>query len=189
VQVELPVEPTFLGQPPEGYTFYGARVSPERVTVEGPSSQLAPLTVLRTNPIRLDNRTEPFTSRVTAVPADSYVRMLDPRPLEVRVDVDASPVERTFESVPVVLRGGTGGDAVEPATVRVVLSGPPQLIDGLAGDQVAVIADVTDLPPGSEQEVTVDLDLSAIPPDGRGRIDVKSIDRRQVKVRVAEQVI
>jgi YbbR domain-containing protein len=32
---QLPVEPTFLGQPPEGYAFYGAQVTPDQLRVEG----------------------------------------------------------------------------------------------------------------------------------------------------------
>jgi len=188
LRVELPVEPTFLGQPPEGFTFYGARVRPDTVVVEGPKSQLSTVEVLRTNPIRLDNRTEPFSLRVTAVPEDSYVRMLDPGPIEVAVDVDASPVERAFDEVPVVVRGGTGDDHAEPSTVRVVLSGPPRLIDALAPEQVAVIADVTRLEPGTVQDVPLEIDLSGISSEEQSRISVKSMDRHAARVRLAGRV-
>jgi YbbR domain-containing protein len=189
LSVELPIEPTFIGQPPEGYAFYGARVQPESVLVEGPRSQLEPLELLRTNPIRLDNRTEPFVVRVTAVPEDSYVRMLDPRSLEVHVDIDASPVERSFEEVPVVVRGGTAGDEVDPAAVSVILSGPPALINSLLPEHVAAVADVSELQPGMEHVVQVQVDFAGVAFEDQARINVKSIGQREVKVKLAGQVI
>ena len=40
-KLRFPIDVTFLGQPPQGYAFYGARVTPDELTLEGPKSQLS----------------------------------------------------------------------------------------------------------------------------------------------------
>ncbi len=183
MRTDLPVDPTFLGQPPEGYSFYGARVTPEVLLVEGPRTQLESLELLRTNPIRLDNRTEPFMVRVAAVPEESNVRVLDPRPLEVYVDVDAAPVERTLENVPIVLRGGTGSESIAPKSIRVTLSGPPTLIESITSDQLRATADVSGLDrDGRAHDVPLRIDFVGIAFENLTRINVKPLGRRTVKI-------
>jgi hypothetical protein len=138
----------------------------------------------------LDNRTESFTARVSAVPEGSYLRLLDPRPLEVRVVVDATPVERSFDGIPVVVRGGSSGDQVEPAAVDVVLAGPPALIGSLAREQIVVVADISGLQPdGTEHRVPLRVDFSGVPFEDQALIDVKWGTEREVTVRPAGQVI
>jgi len=123
---DLTVDVTFLGRPPEGFHFYGAEVLPKSIMVEGPESEVQEASMVRTNPIRLDQRTEPFNVRVTAVPEGTYVRVVDPRPLEVRVDVDAAPVERKLERIPVQVVGAPDGWQASPAQLDVTISGPPR---------------------------------------------------------------
>lgn len=187
---EIAVEPTFLGQPPEGYAFYGVQVVPDTVLVEGPESAVAELDILRTNPIRLDRRTEPFVARVQAIPTDGEVRVADPRPLEVRVVVDASPVERTFEHIPVELVGQLYEAVVSPAALNVTLAGPPALVERIVPAQIRLVADATGLEPRDKAyEVGVQFDLVDVPIEEMTRIGLKSISRRRITIRVADRRI
>jgi YbbR domain-containing protein len=187
---ELKVSPAFIGQPPEGYYFYGAQVLPETILVEGPESEVKPLDTLATNPIRLDQRTAPFQVRVGAVPKGTYVRVVDPRPLEVRVEVDVAPVERRFEKIPVRLVGQIFECRVSPENLDVTVSGPPAIIDGISPHWVRLLADVGELQPSSErQEVEVRAEFQEVPPKSLARITVKSISRRNVMVRVSDKRI
>jgi hypothetical protein len=169
---ELPVDPTILGQPAEGYAFYTAQVTPERLRVDGPASQVDQLAVLRTTPIRLDGRTGSFV-----------VRVLDPNLLSVRVVVDAAAVERRLENLRVETAGAPPGSTVKPEILHVILSGPPRLVDRLSPDQVRLYAHVN-IKPGEMDpvEATVRVELLNLTPDERARIEVKSISRRQVVV-------
>jgi len=182
---ELDVEVNFLGQPPAGFTFYGADVLPRSILVEGPVSEVEPLEVVRTNPIRLDRRTEPFEARAAAVPEGAHVRVIDPRPLEVRVDVDAAPVERRFDEIPVQLDvGGVGQVTTEAVTVT--LSGPPSAVDRVRPEQIRVLAGVGEAEAGAGPlDVDLRVEFTGIPARELARITVKSLSHRRVTVRLA----
>jgi len=180
---ELPVEPTFLGQPAEGYDFYNADVDPEKLRIEGPASQVKDLKVLRTNPIRLDERSEPFVARVGVVPEGELVRVLGRETLDVTVVVDAAAVERRLENIPVDVVGAAAGTTVNPETLNVVLSGPPHIIDLLTPDQIHLIADVSRLSPDTTKaDVPIDVEIGGVPIEDLPRMSVKSMSRRQVEV-------
>jgi YbbR domain-containing protein len=180
---ELPVEPTILGQPAEGYALYTAQVTPGRLRIDGPAAQVDRLEVLRTTPIRLDGRTETFVVRSAVAPEGELVRVLDPGALTVRVVIDAAAVERRLENVKVEAVGVPPGSTVAPDALHVILSGPPRLVDRLAPGQVRLYAEVTQAPgDASRLQVPVRVELAGLGPDDRSRIQVKSISRRQVVV-------
>jgi hypothetical protein len=180
---DLPVEPTFLGQPAEGYAFYNARATPNRLRVEGPASQVDGLEVLRTNPIRLDGRSEPFVARVGIVQEGEQVHILGRETIEVNVVVDAAAVERRIENVPVDVVGAAAGTTVKPELVNLIVSGPPRLVDLLTPDQVHLIADVSRLAPDTTKaDVPLRVEFAGIAIDEISRVSVKSMSRRQVEV-------
>lgn len=180
---ELTVEPTFLGQPAEGFAFYNARVTPNKLRVEGPASQVDDLEVLRTHPIRLDERSEPFVARVGVVQEGELVRVLGRETLDVHVVVDAAAVERRIENIPVDVVGAATGTTVSPETLNLILSGPPRLVDLLTADQIHLIADVSRLAPDTTKaDVPVRVEFAGISIDELARIEVKSMSRRQVEV-------
>jgi YbbR domain-containing protein len=182
-RLDLRVEPTFLGQPEDGYAFYNAQVTPEKLRVEGPAAQVENLELLRTNPIRLDGRSEPFVARVGVVPEGELVRVLGRETLEVYVVVDAAAVERRIENIPVEVVGAAAGTQVNPETLNLILSGPPRLLDQLTPDQIRLVADVSRLSQDATRaDVPVIVDFPGIPEDERSRVSVKSMSRRQVEV-------
>jgi YbbR domain-containing protein len=190
VQKRLPVEPTFLGMPPDGYTFYGAETRPSELLVEGPESEVQSLEVLRTNPIRLDDFTRPVSRRVSTVPDSPHVRVVGAERLQVRVIVDATPVERVFEQVAVEVTGARFETTVEPTHVTVTLSGPPALLNQIAPESLRVRADGTGLAPRDEP---YDLDLELLrngaPMDDPDRISIKAMSRNKVRVHVLDRSV
>jgi len=180
---DLPVEPTFLGRPATGYSVYGTEITPLVLSVEGPAAQVADLEVLRTSPIGLDGRSAPFVAHVGVVLDRPLVRITDPRPLEVRVVVDALAIERKFDDLPVRVTGASGPASVVPATLDVTLSGPPSVLSQLDRSRVFPVADAAGLRPGAgPQAVDVRIVFENIPAGDRTRILVKSIGRRRVLV-------
>jgi len=164
-------------------------VSPASIEVVGPEDEVAVLEHVDTDPIRISGRTEPFTVRVSARPVEADVRVLDPRLLTVRVEIDETRRRRTFEGVPVVLEGGTAFDAV-PASDRqsVTVSGPPRLVDRLQADQMRVVADVRDLRPRARSyPVAARVEFVDLPARDRGLLTDEGADRRSVSVRVTQR--
>ncbi len=182
----LPVVPSFTGKPPKGYAFYAAQATPDAVDVDGPESEVAALRRLRTDSIRLNDRIAPFVARVSAVPDSLEVRVVDPRPIEVRVEVDVAPVETVFESVPVVLADRAYDTIAYPRAVKVVLSGPPDVLRTIRPMQVRAVADIAGLAPRAEAyEVPLRVDLLDVPATDLTRVTVKSVSRSKVAVRVS----
>jgi YbbR domain-containing protein len=183
---EISLEPTFLGQPTEGYTLYNARLSPSRVRVEGPVSQVNQLELLRTTPIRLDGRSEPFVARVTVVPEGEFVRLIDSATVNVRVVVDMAAVERLLERVPISALGAGPATTIDPPSVDVVLSGPPRLLEIVGIDQVLITVDAGQVPSDTiRTEMTIRVDLEGLTPDERSAVSIKSLSQREVMVTLA----
>ena len=187
-RLKFPIDVAFLGQPPEGYAFYGARVTPEELTLEGPKSQLSLVETLKTQTIRLDQRTEPFTATVTAVPGHASLRVVETTPIKVSVEVDVAPVERTFTRVPVEAIGQVYETSVSPTHTAVTLSGPPALLERLRSRQLRLVVDVSKLTPFDQpRQVPVQLDLVDVPVEEMSRISMKTVGRREVSVLVSER--
>lgn len=183
----VPVVPSFAGSPPPGYAFYWGEAQPDSLEVEGPEDLVLALERLRTDPIHLEGRTEPFVARVGAVPDSPQIRILDALTLEVRTMIDVSPVERRFENVAVVLAGPRGDLSPVPNTVDVVLAGPPLVLDRVPPDRVRAVADVENLRSlQGPADVAVRVDFVGVPLEDLARLTVRSL--RPSKVRVSPPV-
>jgi hypothetical protein len=126
--------------------------------------------------------------RVGAVSDSASVRVVDPRPVEVRAFVDAAPVEVVIEDVPVVLAGQVPGASPVPGAVRVTLSGPPAVLAAIRPGQVRAVADVSSLAPRAEpHRVSLRAEILRVAPDDLARISVRSISSSSVDVVVPER--
>lgn len=186
----LPVVPAVSGSTAPGYATYGFEVSPDTVEVEGPAAKLETVTRVRTDAIPLDGRSASFTVRVNALPESAALRVLDPRPLDVRVVLDVAPREMAFDGIPVAFTGQAYEAVAVPPTVRVVIAGPPAALSRLRSRQIRAVADLTGLGPRSGlQSAPVRVDLSAVPERDRPLLSVKSASRPRVDVRVSPRRI
>jgi len=182
---ELPVEAHLLGEPSSGFSLYRTSVRPKTVLVEGPESEVAALTVLRTDPIPLDHRRDGFSTTVGAVPEHPRVRVVDPRPLLVRLVIDTDPIEMAFDDVPIVAENNVHPASISPSTLRVTLTGPARLLEQLTQAQIRAVVDTATLDPGPRAERrAVEAAVVDLPQDQLSRIEVKSVRPRTVSVRL-----
>ena len=185
---EIPVAVSFLGEPPSGYHFYGARATPETLTIDGPKAQVEAMIHVRTDPISLEQRTEPFVARVGAVPDSPEVRVLGTRLILVRVEVDAVPTAITFDAVPVVLVGQLFEASTTPSDLRVILSGPPALLESIEPEQIRAVVDVSGLAPRPESyHLSPRIEFVDMPADDLERIGVESIGSETVEVVLSDR--
>jgi len=186
VRLRLPVEPTFIGQPPDGYAFYGAEVKPQKLVVEGPEAELSQIESLATTPLRLDRLTQPVEMTAVAITQGPHVRIADPEPVKVRVIVDAAPIERRFDGVPVQV-AGRPATVSPPGTVSVTLAGPPYLLESLRPENIVARVDAAELAPGRHHKVDVTVEYRDVPPEEQTRITVNAIEPAKVEVRVQQE--
>ena len=178
---EVPVIPSIVGKPPRGYAIYRAVARPDDLEVEGPETKLAPTTRLRTDPIRVDDRREPFTVRVGAVPDSVDLKVVDARPLDVTVDIDIAPVEATIERVPVVVAGDGAGAL--PALIAVRVAAPPEVLKRLRAGHIRGVVDLAAPASGASHGNLVRIDYPGLDDGERAMISVKTVSPRTVDVR------
>jgi len=188
LQRSLPVEAVFVGEPPAGYAFYGAAVEPSEILIEGPASEVNDLVELRTNPVRLDLLTEPVSLPAEIVPDSPRVRAIDGQEIEIRVFVDAKPIERQFDAVAVVVEGAIYITELDPGELSVTLTGPPTLLDTISAESLRVVVSATDLQPRSKpHKVEPRLEILGITAADRERITVESLSQTTVDLKVLEE--
>ncbi len=181
---EVPITATIAGRPPRGYQLYRAIARPESLLVEGPELKLATVTRLATDPIDVNERSEPFTVRVGAVSDVSDIRVVDSRPLDVTVYIDLASVDATIERVPVVAAGDGGPVVVTPAAIAVTVSAPSALIPKLRAGHVRAVVDLN----GSAAQTLVAatalrIEFPGLDAEERAKVTVLSLSRKKVDVR------
>ena len=83
----VPVVPTILGQPADGFEIGAVRVNPSKVEIEGPESRINTLTSIATIPIRLDRRQTQIGQTADLDIPDAQIRLQRPAPVVVRVEI------------------------------------------------------------------------------------------------------
>jgi len=83
----VPVVPTILGQPPDGFEIGSVAVNPSKVEVEGPESRVSTLASIATVPIRLDRRQTHIEQAAELDVPDPQIRLRRPAPVAVRVEL------------------------------------------------------------------------------------------------------
>ena len=181
---EVAVVPTIAGKPPRGYQVYRAVAQPETLMVEGPETKISAVTRLATDAIHVENRSEPFTTRVGAVPDGGDVRVVDARPLDVIVYIDLAPVTATVDRVPVVAAGVSDGVVIVPSTISVSVSAPSALVPKLRTGHLRAVADLNGFA-GSAFVAGAPLrvELTGLDAEERAKVTVIGMSRKKVDVR------
>jgi hypothetical protein len=182
VNRRLPVTPNLVGRPLEGHEIYGVWTHPESVVVEGPAIQVEAMDSVTTEPVHVEGLTQSIIQSVEAISGQPQVRIIEPvvREYEVRVEIDAAPVERRLEGLPVHAAPAGSAARFSPPEVTVVLSGPPALVDAITPAQVRVTADVAELVRPTQVTPMVELELS---PEQTSRVAVASVKPQRVSAR------
>ncbi len=128
-QKAVPIQPTFVGRPMHGFRLDEAETRRDlaAATARGPEGVIAALSALRTEEIRIDGRSEPFTVEVALIPPDGVE--VNPATVAVPVAIDEILVSRRVTAVAVAVSG------VDPAKIKL---DPPQVDVVLTGGQRGV---------------------------------------------------
>ena len=83
----VPIVPTILGQPSDGYEIGQVLVSPSAIEVEGPESRVDTLSSIATVPIRLDRRQSHIEQTADLDVPDPQIRLQHPSPVNVKIEI------------------------------------------------------------------------------------------------------
>jgi YbbR domain-containing protein len=174
---EKSIDVDLVGQPAPGYRVLDISVTPVSVLVQGRPTLLSQLDRVQTEPIDITGLTEPYRQQVAlSLPEGITQDEVE----EIFVEIDIEPLFTTDTYNPKVFIQGLDEDleaAVNPDTVRVVLSGPLPALETLLDEEVSVTIDLFGLMTG-----TYSLEPTVSFPD-RG-IELRSIQPSQVTVEI-----
>jgi hypothetical protein len=144
VEAEMPVKPRIEGEPPAGLEIYQVVSNPPVIKVTAPASHIADIAFVSTESVNVAGKTESFSQQVAidtgspnVSPADENLKVM------LTVVIGEARKERAMEKVPVTFINLPQGVQPQPKLARVILLGPPSILDLLSPPEVEVIADYT----------------------------------------------
>ena len=95
VSKEVSIAPHFSGEPASGYRMKEFRVKPSLARIAGPGSHVSPITAATTDPIDLTRLSANKTLLTNVFIPDPLVRFLQPRAVEVTVEIERAETPGT----------------------------------------------------------------------------------------------
>jgi len=171
----VPVVPAVEGEPAAGYELGTVTAEPPLVEVEGPASAVKALTAVVTEPLSAAGASAPLSEMLTVGVPDPSVRLKNPDPVRVTVNVRPAQFQWAVAGIPIELLNAKGRVTISPDTVTVYVRGPR---DAMGADATAFDAavDVGGLRPGQYQ-IPVRV---VVPP----RIGLVRVEPQEVRVRI-----
>jgi len=163
----LPVEPVFMGNPPEGYEVKGVKTRPSKIEIKGPVSELEGLGSIPTVPMDISGLTSPITLATSPNFKELHFTMVQQAPILADVDIGPKTLQRTFKDVTVIPQPVAA--KLSPSKVTVTLKGPWPRVKDLELKDLPALVDTEDLPPGRHRlkvqvQVPTGLTLEKISP-------------------------
>jgi YbbR domain-containing protein len=156
IQKSVPVRPRILGRPARGYEVGKVSSAPGDVRMAGPRSRVQDVESAFTEPVSVEGADSTVLKTANVGLEDPLLRIQgDPK---VRVSVEVRPAQdkRTFDSVPVALRGGSAVSS--PGVVKIVLAGPAAALKAMSVTAVRAWVNLAGLQLPKRVPVSVELE-------------------------------
>jgi YbbR domain-containing protein len=134
LEKEVPVRPRLLGRPASGYEVAEVTSEPGKVRIAGPKSRVQEVESAFTEPVSVDGADHNVVDQVSLGLEDPLLRLSNTSRVRVTARIREVYGKRTFEGLPVAVRGGTA--QLRPAAVRVVVTGPVSVLGPIEPAQV-----------------------------------------------------
>ncbi|MBI2441706.1 MAG: hypothetical protein HYV35_10080 [Lentisphaerae bacterium] len=180
---KVPVQGRAVGKPFAG-EVEEVLCEPAVVTLRGPAQQLRLTEWVYTEPVDVEGRVESFTKRRQVVmPGDAWRALIEPAEVLVKVIISERTETVEWENVPVAVLVSPQvlpKVEVQPNTVRLVLTGPPETLESLQAAAPKAFVECLELDPS----LTYDLPVKVALPPGKGVGAV--VEPRTVRVLVSK---
>ena len=126
----VPVRPRILGRPASGYEVADVKSNPAEIRVLGPKSRVQEIESAFTEPVSVHGADVTVDEFVNVGLEDPLLRLEGGGEVRVVVRIRVRHEKRTFEGLPVSAEGSPA--ELDPAAVRVVVSGPTTVLRDLS---------------------------------------------------------
>ena len=170
--------PRVVGEPASGFLLANIALEPPDVMVSGPSSRVANLEQVATEPISAEGLRETYSQPVRVLIDDPFVRLPEGNTVEVTLEVQEEKIERELVGV-AVLSSSSADVEFTPAAVDVAVSGPRSVVENLRVEDLLAVANLDGLAPGEHVlPVAVGLRDSDL-----GQVEIVRVAPEEVEVR------
>jgi YbbR domain-containing protein len=150
----VPLQINFVGKLPDGLAISSIKQSANQVAIYGPQNVLDGIDFYDSIQIDLSKLTETTTLSLP-LPVLGKVEKIEPSSVNFEITI-VPAVQRQLDMVPITLNGlneQLKATIQEPASkvMSVTLEGAPDLVNSLKPEDVQLIANLSDLPPGVHQ--------------------------------------
>src|SRR5262245_49171136 len=174
---QVPGVPAVDGRPAPGYVVGQMSADPATVEVIGPESAVKRASEAMTEPVTVTGARDRLTASVVIGVLDPALRLKNPRPATVTVQILPAPLERTLRSRAVHLRGLAEVLLAEaaPPVVDVTVRGSRESLSRVDSDEVVAYVDLAGLGAG---DYTLTAHADASEDAGVVRIEPSSVKVR-----------
>jgi len=141
LEKDVPVRPRLQGRPAPGHEVAEITSEPARVRISGPRSRVQEVESAFTEPVSLEGAQQTVEEAVNIGLEDPVLRLTGGSRAKVTARIREEHQRTVLEGLPLEVRGGTAQP--RPASVRVEVSGPASLLQGLDATKVKPYVSVT----------------------------------------------
>ncbi len=177
---QLPVKPTIVGNPADGFEIRKVEAFPPALELEGPASEFQKRDYLTTEPIDVTGKSASFTSKSFVVLKSDYLKVTKDSSVRVTVIIGEESKTKVFRGIKVTLINQQKKTWVNPTRINVIATGPVSAIKKLKRKNFHIVVDCTGLSSRKEDYV--------IPP----RIEYRGADKRllnQIELKTSPEMV
>ena len=156
---EITVKPKLEGTPGKGFKISLVSTYPQTVVLTGAAEELNQLEEVSTEPVPIKGRKKPFRVFVPLEVEEFHLTKIEPRRVEVAVDIVKHMVKRWLKEVPIEVVGAAEGTyTIKPNRIDLLVFGHEVSLDELKSSQIKVYLEASGLGPGKyRRRVIIDL--------------------------------
>ena len=139
LRTNVPVIPSLLGKPKEGYDIHDSYCIPPTVSIQGPKSLVDKIEKVTTAPVRIEGLRSSLEQHDLAIVSPGRRVSMSRQTVDLRVEIGEKIISKDFSNIPVVTKGTKYEAKINPKTLGVRVKGPVSQINKLTRNNLQVV--------------------------------------------------
>ena len=163
VERSIPVREVLKGAPGEGYIIEKIAITPDKVSVTGPKSEIAKMHEIITEPIDISGLKQSKTVDVRLDVKDLGLDEISHEEVKVNLQMGDSKINQRFSQIRLDIVGSEYKASVKPSYVSIVIQGTPTVLGLVTKNDLRAFIEVASLGPGSyEKDIQVKIPSNTV---------------------------
>ena len=189
VRTGVPILPSLLGKPQEGYDIYDSYCIPRTVSIQGPKSLVEKIDKITTAPVRIEGLKSTLVQNDLAIVSPKRWVSINPQTVELRVEIGEKIILKNFGNIPVLVKGTRYEAKINPRVLRVRVKGPVSQINKLTRDNLQVVLRLSGNEPLQKNMRLDNPQLECVPPDSFPDVKLEHLSQGFVDLWLSGKVI